>query len=87
MKGKHHRFNNDNIAHDHNQDHIMRERDNHIATAQAPSPAEDYSHIIMVRKKELLMERCSPEEMEAVAAKEPTTGGGPLSPLLPWSWC
>ena len=38
MKGKHHRFNNDNIAHDHNQDHIMRERDNHIATSMSPQP-------------------------------------------------
>ena len=38
MKGKHHRFNNDNIAHDHNQDHIMRERDNHIATSTSPQP-------------------------------------------------
>ena len=36
MKGKHHRFNNDNIAHDHNQDHIMRERYNHIATSTSP---------------------------------------------------
>ena len=38
MKGKHHRFNNDNIGHDHNQDHIMRERDNHIATSTSPQP-------------------------------------------------
>ena len=41
----------------------------------------------MVRKRELLMERCSPDEMEAAAATAPATGGGPLVPLLPWTWC
>ena len=46
----------------------------------------------MVRKRELLMERCSPEEMEAMAATAPAVGGspraaaalgggGPLAPL------
>ena len=38
MKGKHHKFNSNNIAHDHNQDHIMGERDNHIATDTSPQP-------------------------------------------------
>ena len=38
MKGKQHRFNYNNIAHDHNKDHIMGERDNHIATSTSPQP-------------------------------------------------
>ena len=40
MKGKHHKFNYNNITHDHNQDHIMGERDNHIATSMSPQPHE-----------------------------------------------
>ena len=42
----------------------------------------DYSHIIMVRNRELLMERCSPKEMEAMAATAPATRGGPLPPFF-----
>ena len=38
MKGKHYKFNYNKIAHDHNKDHIMRERDNHIATSTSPQP-------------------------------------------------
>ena len=38
IKGKHHGFNYINMAHDHNQDHIMGERDNHIATSTSPQP-------------------------------------------------
>ena len=41
----------------------------------------------MVRKRELLMERCNPSDMEAVAAVTPAMGGGPLAPLVPWTWC
>ena len=39
-KGKHHVFNYTNKAHDHNQDHIMGERDNHIVTGTSLSPNE-----------------------------------------------
>ena len=42
----------------------MGERDNHIDQGTSLSPEENYSHIDMVRKRELLMERCSPEEMK-----------------------
>ena len=36
----HHVFNYTNKAHDHNQDHIIGERDNHIATRTNLSPDE-----------------------------------------------
>ncbi|KAE8815400.1 hypothetical protein D1007_07249 [Hordeum vulgare] len=50
---------------------------------------EDYSYIIMMRKRELLMDRFSPEEMEAVAATTPVMGGSTFPPsflvlLLQW---
>ena len=47
-------------AHDHNEDHIMGERDNHIAICISLSPGEDYSRMAMVSRS--LMERCSSEE-------------------------
>ena len=30
----------------------------------------------------MLMERCSPDEMEAMAATAPVAGGGPLAPFF-----
>ena len=56
------------------------ERDNHIDQGTSLSPEGNYSHIDMVRKRELLMERCSPDEMEAAAATAPATGGGSWPP-------
>ena len=78
-----------NIAYDHNQDHIMGERDNHIDQGTSLSPEGNYSHIDMVRKRELLMERCSPEKMKETAAAAATAlgGSGPWPLLLPWRWC
>ena len=38
----------------------------------------NYSHIDMVRKRELLMERCSPEEMKETAAAAVATALGPF---------
>ena len=40
---------------------------------QALAPRGNYSHMDMVRERELLMERCNPEEMKEAAA---TTLGG-----------
>src|SRR4051812_17881061 len=63
---------------------------------QASAPRINYSHIDMVRHRELLIERCSPEEMKetttsAAAATLTTTatlgGSGPWPLLLPWRWC
>ena len=57
-----------NIAYDHNEDHIIGEIIYHIATGRNLSPKENYSHIDMVRKREMLMERCGPEEVKETAA-------------------
>ena len=74
----------------------MEERDNHIDQGTSLSPERNYSHIDMVRKRELLMERCSPEEMKETAAAAVTAtaatatasgGSGPWPLLLPWRWC
>ena len=67
----------------------MGERDNHIDQGTSLSPERNYSHIDMVRKRELLMERCSPKEMKETAAGEATAtpaaataleGSGPWPP-------
>ena len=59
----------------------MGERDNHIDQGTSLSPEENYSHIDMVRKRELLKERCSPEEMKETAAAATALGGsGPWPP-------
>ena len=67
----------------------MGERDNHIDQDTSLSPEGNYSHIDMVRKRELLMERCSSEEMKETAAAAATAtpaaatalgGSGPWPP-------
>ena len=39
-----------NIANDRNNDHIMKERDNHIDQGTSLSPRMNYSHMDMVRE-------------------------------------
>ena len=51
----------------------MGERINHIDQGTSLSPERNYSHIDMVRKRELLMERCSPEEVKETEAAAATT--------------
>ena len=58
------------------------ERDNHIDQGTSLSPEGNYSHIDMVRKRELLMERCSPEEMKETAAAAMALGAAALGPLF-----
>ena len=74
----------------------MGERINHIDQGTSLSPEGNYSHKDMVRKREFLMERCSPEEMKETAAAAATAtpvaatalgGSGPWLLLLPWGWC
>ena len=59
----------------------MGERDNHIDQGTSLSPEGNYSHIDMMRKRELLIKRCSSEEMKETAVAATTLGGsGPWPP-------
>ena len=62
----------------------MGERDNHIDQGTSLSPEGNYSHIDMVRKRELLMERCSPEEMKEMATAAATAAATALGGSGPW---
>ena len=57
----------------------MGERDNHIDQGTSLSPEGNYSHIDMVRKRELLMERCSPKEMKETAQAAAATATAPAA--------
>ena len=72
------------IAYDDNQDHIMGMIDNHIDQGTSLSPEDELLTHRHGVKRELLMERCSPEEMKETVAVAATTLGG-SGPWPPYS--